>query len=332
MAMGSRLARPTRRRRRPWLLVGLVGTALVLLINAAMSARSSAPARQLAEQSYLDQTLPAIQESSQEGRDIGLMRSQALTLSATTIAGRINGLVTQSQRTLDSVSRLSPPGSVKTAHALLVASLAMRAEGVKSLGQAMATALSGQPIGAGVQALSDVGLDLEAADRAYRLFQRAMPSIGVALPDSIWVPHSDTYSAAGLSVFVASLRSAGSLAPIHDVAVTLVTTEPPPVNIQANVQILPIAKLLNLQIVVADIGNQPEKNLTVSATISPSTIGPTQMLRGFVDLSPGLTRTVTLGGLRVQPSVPTTLTVRIDPTPGETNLADNTKVITLQMQ
>lgn len=331
MAMGSR-ARPTRRRRRPWLLVGVVGTALVLLINAAMSARSSAPARQLAEQSYVDQLLPAIQESSQEGRDIGVMRSQALSLSATTIAGRISGLVTQSQRTVSSVSHLNPPASVKTAHSLLVASLAMRAEGVKALGQAMGTALSGKPIDAGVQALADVGLDLQAADRAYRLFEQAMPPLGVALPDSTWVPNSETYSSAGLSVFVASLRSAGSLAPIHDVAVTLVTTEPPPVNIQGALQILPIAKLLNLQIVVADVGNQPEKNLTVSATITPSAIGPTQMLRDFVDLSPGLTRTVSLGGLRVQPSAPTTLTVRIDPAPGQTNPADNTKVLTIQMQ
>jgi len=233
---------------------------------------------------------------------------------------------------LIATSRLYPPASVKTAHALLVASLAMRAEGVKALGQAITTALSGQSIGAGVQALSDVGLDLQAADRAYHLFQQAMPPLGTALPDSTWVASSDTYSSASLAVFVASLRSAGSLAPIHDVAVTVVTTEPPPVNIQGSLQILPIAKLLNLQIIVADIGNQPEKNLTVSATIAPSAIGPTQMLRDFVDLSPGLTRTVTLGGLRVQPSGPTTLTVRIDPAPGETNLADNTKVLTIQMQ
>jgi len=330
--MGSRLARPTRRRRRPWLLVGVVGTALVLLINGAMSARSSAPARQLAEQSYVDQMLPAIQESSQEGKDIGIMRSQALTLSASTIAGRLEGLTTQSARTLSSVARLNPPPSARTAHALLVASLAMRSEGVKGLGQAIGTALSGQSITAGVQALADVGVELQAADRAYHLFQQAMPPVGVALPDSRWITNVDLYSSAGLSVFVASLRSAGSLAPVHDVAVTLVTTDPPPVTIQDSLQILPIAKLLNLQIVVADIGNQAEKNLTVSATIAPAAIGPTQMLRDFVDLSPGQARTVSLGGLRVQPGQPTTLTVRIDPAPGEANPVDNTKVLTIQMQ
>jgi hypothetical protein len=314
------------------LLVGVVGSALVLLINAAMSARSSAPARQLAEQSYVDQMLPAIQESSQEGRDIGIMRSQALSLSATTIAGRISGLSRQADQTLSSVSRLNPPASARTAHALLVASLAMRSEGVKALGQAIGTALSGQSINAGVQALGDVGLDLQAADRAYQLFARAMPPVGVAVPDSRWITNSDSYSSASLAVFVASLRSAGSLAPVHDVSVTLVTTDPPPVNVRADLQILPIAKLLNLQIVVADIGNQSEKNLTVSATITPAAIGPSQMVRDFVDLSPGQARTISLGGLRVQPSQPTTLTVHLDPAPGQADVADTSKVLNIQMQ
>ena len=82
---------------------------------------------------------------------------------------------------------------------------------------------------------------------------------------------------------------------------------------------------------MADTGNQPERNLTVSATISPSSIGPTQMVRDFVNLTPGQRRTVDLGGLRVLPNQPTTLTVKIDTLPGEANTADNVKAIPLVM-
>jgi hypothetical protein len=332
MAMGSRPARPPRRRRRPWLLIGLLGTLLVLIINTAMSARSAAPARQLAEQTYLDQALPSIQESSQQGRDIDLVRTQALQLSATTITGRINGVMTQSQHTLANVVGLNPPTSAKTAHALLVAALELRFEGVKELGQAIGTALSGQPISTGVGALADVGLNFQASDRTYSLFEQAMPAVGAPVPHSRWVTDSTVYSQTALSVFVSSLRSAGSLAPVHDVSVVLVTTDPGPVNVQGPIEILPIAKLLNVQIVVANAGNQPERNLTVSATIQPSAIGPTQMVRNFVDLTPGSTKTLTMGGLRVPAGQPVTLTVRIDAAPGETNLADNSKAIAFQMQ
>jgi hypothetical protein len=95
--------------------------------------------------------------------------------------------------------------------------------------------------------------------------------------------------------------------------------------------VLPLSKSLNLQIVVANTGNQPEKNLTVSATVAPSYFGPTQMVRNFVNLAPGQRQTVDLGGLRAQPGQPTTLTVKIDTVSAEVNVADNVKAIAFVM-
>jgi hypothetical protein len=332
MALGSRPARTTRRRGRPWLFFAVLATLLVIAVNAALSARSPAPARLQAAQSYLDQALPAIQQSSQEGLDISALRGQALNLSSATVVSHINGVVTQTQQTLNTVQKLNPPAPVKTAHALLVAALDIRYTGTKALGQAIETAMKGQTEDAGVEALTSVGLDFQAADRAYRLFQQAMPPVNPPLPDSRWVSDAATYNPASLAVFVGSLRSEGSLTPVHDVRVVLVTTNPLPVNLQNGIQLLPVAKQLSLQIVVADTGNQPERNLTVTATIAPALFGPIQSVRDFVDLVPGQTRTVSLGGLRVQAGVATTLTARIDTAPGETNIADNSKVIVLQMQ
>ncbi|MDQ1392173.1 MAG: hypothetical protein QOF30_1150 [Acidimicrobiaceae bacterium] len=332
MALGSRPARTTRRGGRPWLFFAVLATLLVIVINAALSARSPAPAREQAQQAYLDLALPAIAQSSQQGLDISGVRTQALSLSPPIIANHINGVLVQTQQTLAAVEKLNPPPSIRTAHALLIAAMDMRYAGTKALGQAIGTAMSGQPVDAGVQALAGVGLDFQAADRAYILFQQAMPRLSTPPPNSRWVSDAGAYSPATLAVFVASLRSEGSLAPVHAVSVVLVTTNPQPVNLQNGVQILPVAKQLSLQIVVADTGNQSEKNLTVTATIAPSVIGPTQTVRDFVDLSPGQTRTVSLGGLRVLAGQPTTLTARIDAAPGETDLADNSKVVTVQMQ
>ncbi|HSS11324.1 MAG TPA: hypothetical protein VLL25_15670, partial [Acidimicrobiales bacterium] len=277
-----------------------MATVVVLAVSAAMSARSPAPARRLAEQSYLDQVFPIIQDSTQQGRDIDAVRNQALQLSSTTITGRLDQVVGGAERSFAAIRRIQPPKSMQTAHDLLVATLAVRADGTRALRQAMNSALGAQPTAAAVTALGGVGVDLEASDKTYALFVKQVPAVGVQPPPSQWVPDPSVYDQASLTVFLTSLRSAASLAPVHDVAVVLVTTDPEPVSLNGTTQVLPVAKLLNLQIVVADTGNQAEKNLTVSATIAPSAIGPTQMLRDFVDLTAGQRRTVQLGGLRLQ--------------------------------
>src|ERR1700731_755920 len=125
MALASRLSRRSGRR---WLLVGAVATVVVLAANAAMSARSPAPARQLAEQSYMDQLLPALQGSTQQGQDINTVRAQALTLGATVITTRLNQTVGEAQGTLTTVEHLTPPKDMQTVHDLVVAALAIRVQ------------------------------------------------------------------------------------------------------------------------------------------------------------------------------------------------------------
>jgi len=172
MALASR---PTRWRGRRWLLLGAFATLVVLAVNAAMSARSPTPARELAEQSYLDQILPAIQQSTQEGMDVATVRAQALKLGAATITDRLHQVATSAQRTLAQVRNLTPPRSLQTAHDLLIATLAIRAEGVDGLSAAMAAAMSGHAATEVVPSVVDVGRDYDAADRAYALFVKAMP-------------------------------------------------------------------------------------------------------------------------------------------------------------
>jgi hypothetical protein len=328
MALANRLSRQSGRR---WLLLGAVATVVVLAVNAAMSARSPAPARQLAEQSYMDQVLPAIQGSTQQGQDIDSVRAQALTLSATVITTRLNQVVGDAQGTLSTVEHLTPPKDLQTAHDLLVATLAIRVRAAQALAQAMTGALSGNPVQTAVNAFTNAAADFTAGDLTYQLFLKSPPPIGGPLPPSAWLTDSSAYTPANLTVFVASLKSATTLAPVHDTSVVVVTTDPAAVGMEGTTEVLPTSKSLNLQIVVANIGNQPEKNLTVSAIIAPSYYGPTQMVRNFVDLAPGQRQTVDLGGLRAQPNIPTVLTVKIDTVPAEVNVTDNTMSISFVM-
>src|SRR5258708_2732630 len=139
MALGSH---PTNRWRR-WVVLGMVATLIVLAVNAAMSARSPAPARELAQQSYLDRLLPIIQASTQEGMDIAAVRTQALSLGVTTMGNRLQAAATGAAQTLAQVRRLTPPASLQTGHELLVAVLVIRADGAEALRQAIAGAVSG---------------------------------------------------------------------------------------------------------------------------------------------------------------------------------------------
>jgi hypothetical protein len=332
MALASR---PPRRRARRWLLAGVLISVVALAVYGAAAARSPAPARELAEQNYLDRVYPVIQDSTQQGRDIDALRTQAVTLSGTAISSQLDQLVASTGQSFSVVRRIEPPGSMETAHDLLVATLAVRADSAKALRQVIANALSDQPFTAAAAAISGIGVEMEASDRTYQLFVHALPSLtspGTRAPASQWVSDPSLYDQANVGTLLSRLRASTSLTPVHNVAVVLVFTDPAPVSLNGSTEVLPVSKLLNLQIVVADSGSEPERNLMVRATMSPSAIGPTETRRDFVDLSPGQRRTISLGDLRAELDQPTTLTIRIDAAPGQTNLADNTKTITFVMQ
>ncbi|HEX2038106.1 MAG TPA: hypothetical protein VHF47_00075, partial [Acidimicrobiales bacterium] len=177
-----------------------------------------------------------------------------------------------------------------------------------------------------VDALVRAGRDLATGDGAYRVFLDSIPRVdgkpAGAMPPSEWVPDGRGWSAGELSAFVHSLRSSASLAPVHDLAVALVTTDPAAVGSEGATAVLPAVKSLRLQIVVANVGNEAAKRVPVVATLTAD--GVSDSARDFVDLAPGQRATVTLGGLRPVAGAASTLSVTIGPVEGETRLEDNT--------
>src|SRR5207245_1849565 len=126
-----------------------------------MSARSRAPARQLAGQSYLDQVLPIVERSTREGQDIDAIRTQAVQLGGEGISNRLDTMASDAHQAALEVRRIRAPATLRTAGDLLIAALAIRDMAAQSLRGAMAQAMSGKSAAPPIQALVDVGLDLQ---------------------------------------------------------------------------------------------------------------------------------------------------------------------------
>ena len=326
---------PGRRRRRPrWLLFGVALTALVLAVNAAISARSPGPARRLSQLAYLDRVRPLITSSSNEGSQVADVRTRAGALGRAGVTSRLEGIVKDAQSVEAAVSAASPPSTLRTAHDLLVATMAIRAQAAVALQSAMTSALGGSALDGTVASLSNTGQDMVAADRAYQLFLADIPPdirAEGALPASQWVTDPTVWAAPQLGVYVAALRSSQSLAPVHDTAVVVATTVPPPVGSDGPAQVVPMSRAIKVNAVVADTGNEPERHVTVTATLA----GPgnsVESVRDFVDLSPGQSQAMTLGDLHPIQGATEVLTVRVQPVDGETNVADNQQVLQVEFK
>ena len=324
--------RPGRHRRR-WIALGVVLTVVVLAVDAAVSSRSEAPARQQATLAYLDAVRPLVERSSQEGTDLADVRTNAISLGRDGIGRRLDRVSREADSVLRESRKLDPPSTLREANELLLATFAIRTKAAGTMRQALSDALGTQPAEPAVNGLVEAEKDMVAADRAYELFMAALPPRlpGTAPPASKWETDEQGWDRAVLTSFVGALRSSQVLSPVHDLAVALVLVEPAAVGHENENVVLPVAKNLRLQIVVTDTGNEGEKHVTVTATITPAAIGPTDTARDFVDLAPGQRRTVVLGTLRPVVNTPFSLTVRIDPVPGETNVSDNEKTLTFVM-
>ena len=290
---------PRRRgRRRPrWLLVGVVATAVVLIVNGAFSS-SESPSFRLAQLAYLDEVRPEVDRSTAQGAAIDEIRGEALTLGSQGVSRRLARVSREAEAVLAAVQDADPPEVLETSHTMLVATVAIRARVAAAVEEGMRLAFSDGPPEPAVDAL--------AAD------------------PGLWAPPE-------MAAFVASIRSSTTRTPVHDVGVLAVTTDPVAVATEGNATVLPLVRTLRLDVVVANTGNSAEKGVPVVATlIGPA--GEVDTARDFVDLEPGQRRSVPLGGLRPVPGGPSTLTVIVGPVEGESSIPDNERSVGLVMR
>jgi hypothetical protein len=306
-------------------VIAAVVTAVVLI---AQGAASSKPNANEAVQAYLDQVRPGVQASASQGSDFLDVRANAASLGQTAIDRRLDRLSSEVRATLSSIDTLAPPPSMRVAQAYLVAALGVRAKAIAEARVALDAAVTqGTPPDAAVSQLATVGQDADLGDRALGLFLGSLPA-GSAVPAGApWISDPGTWTPVQLTAFVDRLRSSASAQPVHDMAILAFQTQPAAVSIAADgTQTIPASSTMSVSMVIENVGNQTEQNVTVMAILN-ITGGGQETLRDFVTLAPGATRAISnLSPMPTKAGMSGRLTVEVLPVPGETDLANSSIV------
>ena len=314
---------PRRRSRLPRLLVtGVLLTGLVLAVNSVVRSSAEGPDPVLA---YLDTARPHIDDSTRQGAAIDELRNRGGELGRTGLRRSLDTLQRDTGATATAVRALEPPAQAADAAGLLITSLVTRAQAVERMRDALSGgALGDRPVEELADVITAVGRDFTVADRAYQLFLDGLtPERRKVMPPSVWVSDDVRWSRTEVLAFVSTLRASATLAPVHDVAMVTVTTEPAAVGSDGPAKVLPNVKSVRLQVVVANVGNEAEKRVPVEAVAQSD--GGIDTARTFVDLAAGQRMTTTLT-IEPKPGGPVTLTVRVGPVPGENAPADNEQI------
>ncbi len=318
MALAGRSPRRSGGGGRRLLIVAVVLTLLVLLIDASIKSRSPVTLQTLGEQAWVDRVLPVVTQSTEQGQQINLIRSGGTQMQAGAITASLNQTASSAMRVYRTVAALKPPPVVAGSNGLLEACLLVRANAAASLAKAMNAELSGaRPSVTSDPQLAtfvQAGADFQISDRAFVLFTQNLPNVGVHVPSSRWVTNSGEYDSQSLQTFLLTLRNATNSVPVHQLTIVSLSTNPPPVSAAGALQDLPPTSALGVTVVVADTGNQPEPNLTVTASVSPSK--GASSVRDFISLTPGQSQALSLGPLAPPLGTPVSLRATVTPASG----------------
>ena len=315
-------SRRSRRTRAPLFALG----ALLLIITGLIAlggSRTSPTEARTAALGYLDRVRPLIERSTSAGKDLALLLDKARAQAAAQTQLELDRLVQDAGDTLVLARSVNPPKADVIPHELLLGSLAARAVAVDSVRAAMRVALDPklQSVAA-TEALTTSGRDLIDADAAYGLFARHLPmangSAGADFtpPSSAWVQNPTDWSAPVLGAYVTALRSSKELAPVHDVAVLVAETDPAPVAKDATFGILPLLRVYKVNIIVANQGNQPEREVPVTVTVTRLDTTESTVTHELVDMEAGGRKAISLAFKPPDGNVAFSLSVRIGPLAG----------------
>ena len=309
--------RPNRRFPR-LIFFAVVATLVVLAVNSIVSTSAEGPEPAMV---FADHVRPAVDKSTRQSMALEDLRSSAGTLGRDGLKRGVDRLLRESRALVATVEDAPAEGDLRKTQGLLLTCLTTREEALTALAATLAGEFEGGPPEEAIDRLVDVGDDLAVSDRAYELFVADLPRAArESMPESVWLPDATRFDRPEMAAFVGTLRASASLAPVRDVTVLTVTTDPVPVGMDGANRVLPVSKTLRLQVVVANAGNLAEKRVPVEAVVTSQ--GGLDTARQFVDLAPGQRATVTLA-LRPSPVGVLELKVRAGPLESEGSIADN---------
>jgi hypothetical protein len=254
----------------------VVATALVVVAVGAVTqiGPASGPDRRTVDRSFAVLAAPIVVQSNASGSALNALLTDGPTLERTTFFSDLAALTTATAEDEQDFAALSPPVPTGDVVGRCGATMTGRQRAASDVRDALEHLLGGQRgRGGGDEAtaartLVSAGVMLRSADASWATCRRTLErGPGSArLPVSVWMTHPGLWGQAALGPLVAALVSSASLAPVHQLSVLAVSTDPATVPEATGVSVLPPTRNLHVRVVLANQGNVDEQGVVLEVT------------------------------------------------------------------
>ena len=315
------------RRTRQFRLVVIVVAALVaaILVWRVCTAGPSVTA------DYVDRVRPVIQDSNKISQAMKSISTELSIFTRDVLDERLERLEADSSSLVSEALKIQAKEEIRGLQALFVASVELRAAGIRNFRRGVTNALEGVPAQQVTAELQNAIDLIDAGDRSYGLFQEEAKARlaqskeqKVEVPDSQYLRDSP-YLGEGLAKFVKAVQAQPRLAPIHDIVVAQITTKPGPTGKLGDVDLIPASSSFSLIVTVSNDGNLPERDIVVKVRLTSETRpDPQEREQRIPSLEPGGKRSLIFGDLEpTRNQTKNTVSVFVDPVTDEKNVENN---------
>jgi hypothetical protein len=319
-------------------LAALVGVAIVVAVVIVLWVTSCTGDG--AKDSYADY-LSSVGEVVAESNSIGEELSTVITSRGATlddIDAQLDGLATQQAQVVAQASSLEPPGALLNEQQSLVESMQLLESGLAGLQQAFGQIQLASSADTEGQALAQQAARLVAGEVVYADLFRAQTQevmrdedvTGVAVPELDFLQAGDLVSQGSLTEFVERLIEGGGTAGepavgLHGNGIDSVSVAPSDQTLsQTDENTIAASDQLQFVVSITNSGEFQETQVPVTLVIQFSG-GPIRKTEEVDVINSNQTTTVTFSDFaNITFGEPTTLTVSVQPVPGEENTSNNT--------
>jgi hypothetical protein len=294
----------------------MVVSAVVVILavsSVAQISHTSGPYRRTVDRGYAALAAPLVAQSNATGTALVAFLHHAASLGRLTFFSDLDSFASDASSLQSQYDAITPPDPSSATGC--ATAIAKRAAAVSTLRAALERVLGGRT---GLDAVDEagatasvgsVGTDLQSADASWAACRRALRRApgSASVPPSTWVRDPAVFAGAGS--LVATLVGSHSLAPVHQIAVLAVVTDPSPVATGSTL-VTPAATSVVAQVVLANQGNVDEGGVELGGemTLLGTTASPVVVQR-TIDLGAGRSTTMLLPALKVEPGSSYTLQV-----------------------
>lgn len=278
-----------------------VGVGALVVAVVAVTNSSLPPYTAIGNKSYVDTLWPAINKCGLMSKSVKVILSPASsTMSRTVMLEDLDSLVNLGISLNKQVLFLDSSSTIpQVASDAIQTSFRLRLVGVKDLSSAVKNVLSVPPdLSATASTAASVGLLnqlrhlIQESDAKFSAFAKSIESAPghVKVPLCSWKSELSLLTPSYIQSLVKSWQLSSTLAPVSNVTLLSFSIFPQAVHSVNGMSLLPPTNKLEVEAVVANLGNIFEKNVKVTATVSP-------IAGGVVGSNPAMAKPTSSGRL-----------------------------------